>query len=164
MQMGPCETLGIDVQAPSHTAKVPPTCPCLGAIARHHRMWVRMGLRSGPNKHRCDLNGDLPEISAGFGSVCALSSDGSRLAATGKQLFFKQAHIPFLYLIVTLFGPNYETFGSDFKIKGHVSRAALANRVQRLLVQPGLTCPSLWKAPEKRDVVASFAFICPLNF
>jgi len=86
------------------------------------------------------------------------------LAGTGKQLFLKQAHTSFLYHIAAFFGSNSETLISDFKVKGNISRAALANRVQKLVAQPDLTCPLPWRALVERDDVAGFAFICLLKF
>lgn len=146
-------------------AKIPSACLSLGAVAWHCRIRVGMGLRSR-SKCRCDALGDHLQFSAGFRNFWAHSRDWICLAGTGKLLSFEGAPSSFLLFIATLLGPwvlkLWNFLVSEFKSR---VASALANRGQRLVVQPELTCP-LWKASAQKNVgnITFFGFfICPLN-
>lgn len=131
-------------------ANIPSTCLSLGAVAWHCRICVGMGLRSR-SKCRCDAQGDHLQFSAGFRNFWAHSRDWICLADTGKLLSFEGAPSSFLLFVATLLGPwvlKLWNFVSEFKSR---VASALANRGQRLVVQPELTCP-LWKASAQKNV------------
>lgn len=101
MWVGPCETLG----------KLWNTYPYLAAVAGHHSIWWRMGLRSSSDKGRCDTSGDLLEKTEGFTRFWALCSDLLCLAGPGKELFFNR--LTHLFLTATLLGPYSGTQVSE---------------------------------------------------
>lgn len=99
MQMCLCKMLEIKVQS----ANVLSTCPYLGAISWHYRIGVGMGLRSKSGKDRCNAK------------FCGIWKFLDCLQWLALQLLFKQAHIPFLYLVAAIFCPDTQTLLSENK-------------------------------------------------